>query len=240
MVLSPTRKFYIFLLYLTKQTKKKLKTRLLIIAIFVMFSATINAQVQGVIGYNLGFFSPRNTLFDIHEYKMNEAYPEGNFHMPNFSRGFNLGGRFGDENMFVELLISSNKIKSKTSDPMNVEGVEYLYKVKYSLNTFNIGFAAGNEYIKAGVSFDGGRANLVRKYDTKESFGSTEWKNFFNDKSTFHMGYTLFVVLAYYPVEIRPYFHSYIKPDDIGFGGSYAVSTTNIGVAVNFTIGEME
>jgi len=210
-----------------------------IILFLILFILTCHchSQTGGIIGYNFGYFTTKSTFFDIHEYKMDTQYPESNFNFGNFARGLNIGFRVGDETKFFEILWTNRAVRSNTTDPVESDGDLYIYKVKYRVNTFNIGGAFGAEFVKLGMSVNMGAMRVLKKYDTQESFSSAKWDDFFDDKKEPEIGLGFFIVVWTQPFEFRPYYHMSLFHNDLGVGRSFTFKTSNAGVAVNFIIG---
>lgn len=211
-----------------------MKQLLTILSILLLCTSTkVSAQESGwVIGYNVGMFTPQQRFFTVLEYKTDRDYPEADFNMPNFTKGLSLGFRGGDDNYFVEVLLSNKLLRSSRAQAENSHGELHAWKVKLKIRTLNFGAAFGNEFVKIGGSFDMGMFKIKQKYAPVESFDTEGWDKYFGSHAPV-MGLTLFSLIQLDDFQIRPYFQfEFFRSSFFGAGSS----ANNAGVLVSIVL----
>lgn len=167
-----------------------------------------------ILGYNGGGFVPSPRNFELNMWESNLETGETN-HPTNYLRGFHTGYGMGNRYLHFDflwqhkkLLTEQIKFVAETAPAPDTIGIQ---QFKIRLNSLNLAVAAGFDPVKIGVSIDFGGYKIFNKTGsesktTGESFRDAKWVPYYDSKGHLFLGTTVFMLLRYKFLYVRPYY----------------------------------
>lgn len=208
-----------------------------------LFPALLFSQSGFVIGYNIGTYRAAHRNLQAYSQMYNlAAGPEliEPMSMTGFYRGIVLGWKIADDNFMAGIRWSTKKVVGHAGE--NATGTE---KLRIRMNTINMEFGLGGEFVKAGISIDVGGLRVHKKTTNKQTGVETNWEKFYDGgglirSGALATGITLF--LDIHPsryLEMRPYIQIPLATMEISDDRTrrdYAHPIGNIGFSLCFVL----
>lgn len=206
--------------------------RLLILLLFIA-STTFAQKGSMFFGIDMGTLTMGVPSQQIEIFKTNHEHPEADLKQKKLMMGFDVGLKYDFEKTFLDFHYKSKWGHSNKSNAFDVDGEKYLAKYKTKVSSFGVAFGAGNDKVKAGLSWDIGAYKLKKKEEPEASFKSGDFSKM--NKTNIFMGSSLIVIYTYGVLELRGYYQFSYTPlkrnDEINY-------PNNVGISVNVCFGE--